>query len=120
MKELPLISIVFMLVTACFFSGCNSPSDTEKNKFVGTWNYSGNDTVRWGNYLTFFSNGSVDLDYQGIYGIYEIKDGKLAFKYALNGNQSQLLFGYSFSDDGNKMTLMDNMGNSGTFEKEFE
>jgi len=117
MRKIVTISIILILIIVGL-SGCNNPSDTEKIKFVGTWNYLGNDTISWGNYLTFFSNGSVDLDYNGIVGIYEIKDGKLALNYILNGNPSQLLFDYSFSDNGNKMTLINNMGNSGTFIKE--
>jgi len=99
MKKQLMIVGIFVILLTVGLSGCTSnPLNTEKNKFVGTWN-----TIY--ETYTFFSDGTCSIS--GLSGTYDIKDGKLV----INAMELMLTFSYLFSNNDNTLTLT--MTNSG-------
>lgn len=100
-KQLIIIGIVVILI--CLeLSGCtNNSVDTERNKFVGTWNFLFNGiTYRW----IFFSNGAGSR--AAIPMTWTIKYEKLVIKT----NESTLTYNYSFSNNNKTLTLIYSTG----------
>ena len=95
------VLVIFIELSGC--TGSNSQSDEEK-KFIGTWKTNTNELKTYlGKTVTFFSDGTVSLE--GMAGaVYKIKDGKLVI--ATEDEELQFPFDYTFSNNGNTLTLI--------------
>jgi hypothetical protein len=101
MKKLLIIfGIVVLFITIIRLSGCTStPSDIDKNRFVGTWKKQ--DTLQ---NLTFFSNGTVPDYIPGVTGNWLIKDGNIVISISISQVTFDIVYDFSFLN--NDKTLM--------------
>lgn len=68
-KQILLFGIAFLISLFVIFSGCNELTNSEGDKFVGTWK-SDNVYAPLGSTITFFSDGTANVFTFG--GNYEI------------------------------------------------
>jgi len=107
-NHLVIITLVVLLVSVGL-SGCTQVDHTlnpEESKFVGTW-LTSEDIARvdLGERVVFFSDGTVSLK-SSFRGKYQVDEGNyLIVQITINGNKTQYLFDYEFSDNGNTLTL---------------
>ena len=97
-KQIVIISIVvlfiFLGISGCF----GNDSDSELNKFVGTWIHG---TMSSGRPIIFSSNGNCD--YLGDPAKWEIKNEKLIVDFT--DIQNTLTFDYEFLEDNQVLIL---------------
>jgi len=94
-----LVGVVLIILFFCIgLSGC---TDTDKNKFVGTW--IGTSSASSSDIYTFifFSDGKGSLN--SISSAWEIKDGKLVMVVT---SAEAMTYTYSFAFTNNDRTLM--------------
>ena len=103
-KQFVILGIVALLVCVGL-SGCNQESNllnSEKDKFVGTWNGTvpafGIDEIT----IILFSNSTVTI--YTLSGAWEIKDGKLVLTFDEGG---LLVYSYIFSNNDRTLTITD-------------
>jgi len=94
-KQLVTIGIIILFICV-ELSGCTSPLDTEKNRFVGTW--SGTSGVITYTF-TFFSDGTGSMNSFSI--TWEIKEGKLV----IIEESLTLVYSYVFSNNDNTLII---------------
>jgi hypothetical protein len=114
-KQLIIMGIIFLLVCVGF-SGCTSNSlDTDKNKFLGTWNteIKENETSMFivipCTYITFYSNGTFRFGLPTVLsidiGTWDIKDGKFIFADEASLPNQQFICTYQFSNNDRTLTI---------------
>jgi hypothetical protein len=114
-KQLVVIGIIVLLVCVGL-SGCtNNSLDTEKNKFVGTWNTA----ITESNtrmflfipceFITFYSNGTFRFGFPSLLSIdigsWDINDGKFIFEEESMFPQQQFDCTYQFSNNDRTLTI---------------
>ena len=94
MKKIAILLIVILVVSVGFLSGCVN----EESRFIGTW------ADQKGYNLVIFSDGTyTNEDITTTYsGTWELKDDKIVFTV----QEVDLPFSYSFSNNGNTLTLV--------------
>jgi len=106
-----LVIIELVVILVCIgLSGCTQVDHTlnyEESKFVGTWlTYEDIACIDLGGRVVFFSDGTVTLK-SGFRGKYQVDEGNyLIVHITINGNKTQHLFDYEFSDNGNTLKLL--------------
>ena len=99
-KQLIIIGITLLLL-AVGLSGCNEDGNTvntEKNKFVGTWQ---NTTLGFTTTITLFSNGTCKVMTGN--GTWDLKDGKLVI--TLRVNDKSTTYTYAFFNNDRTLSL---------------
>lgn len=92
MKNRIVIIGIAVLLICIGLSGCNNTiSNSEINRFVGTWKAENNYE------MTFFSNGTCNAINLG--NRYEIEEGKLIFIMDVYEHEVNITYDYYFSDD---------------------
>lgn len=110
MYKQPIIILFIVVLVTVELSGCtqnDSTENPEKNKFIGTW-VTTDDAARvtLGKTLVFYSNGTVTSELP-FTGTFEIAEGNyLRIYITINGNQTQHLFDYELSNNGNTLRLL--------------
>ena len=123
-KQLLIIGIIVILLTVGL-SGCNEDNNTvqsDEDKIIGTWNFSGkyNNNTLNASYI-FSSNKSFEVITSYIDKIYtsngtwSITDNKL---YIILEGLNKLTNYYAFSNDNTKLTLTNSSGNIVVFTKQ--
>ena len=97
-KQLVFIAILAILVSVGLILFTNNPFNTEKNRFIGTWEEK--DTITPLTF-TFFSDGTCSVT--NISSTYDIKDGKLVV--TMTGEELIWTWSYSFSNNDSILTL---------------
>ena len=101
MKKQLLIIGITLLFLAVGLSGCNqanNPLNSDKDKFVGTWNV--NAYGQTGTYV-FYSNGTLVVSDAPRSLTWEIKDGKLVIT-----DQLPVTSSYYFTNDDKRVVLI--------------
>ena len=97
-KQLVIVGIVAVLISVGL-SGCNensNTSNTEKNRFIGTWHSS----TGYPSILKFFKDGKCTYGYNGTW---ELIDGKLFIN--LTNILLETTYDYTFSSNDKTLTL---------------
>jgi hypothetical protein len=103
-KHLIVIGIIILLL-AVGLSGCTDTQSSDIDKLIGTWFDEETEIIS----ITFFSDGNCD--YGGINSTWELKDGEIVIEFL---NQDYIkTFDYIFSDNSNKLTLIQSGGDEG-------
>jgi PKD repeat protein len=105
MKGNVIILGIIILLVCVGLSGCtntNNPTDTEKNKFIGSWY----DIMHSDKTLIFYSNNSVKWGDSGM-GEFSIENGELHLNLDATPLVGESIWGYSFSDNDTNLTLTD-------------
>jgi len=100
MKKQIIIIGIAILLNVVGLSGCfnSDNSNSELNKFVGTWKHG---TLQDGGNIKFLSNGKCT--YYNISGKWEIKDGKLV----IDLTDRDMTFDYNFLYDQNDNQILE-------------
>lgn len=100
MRTLRFIGMtLLMVVLSVNFTACSDDDDEDKpaNSIIGTWEVTGgSDGYDIGEKYTFYSNGTVSVEYEGDTGI---------FKYKLNSDSTILSIDYEDGDGYEEMRL---------------
>ena len=114
-KQIIIIGIIIILITVGL-SGCtNNSLDTDKNKFLGTWNteYTEGNVSMFivipCTYITFYPNGTFRFGLPTVLsidiGTWDIKDGKFIFADEASLPNQQFICSYQFSNNDRTLTI---------------
>ena len=108
-KQLLIVGMIVILLTVVL-SGCNENStenNTNKEKILGAWlaNITTGPNKGGGGKYTFFSNGTflASSTTTEVWGIFDITDENLT----MSAEGVTFTYDYTFSDNDNKITLID-------------
>lgn len=110
MKKQSVIIGIGIVLVSVVLSGCNEDDpllNPEEQKFIGTW-VTDDENARedLGERLVFGSDGTVTFR-ADFAGTFEVDAGNyLIVHITTEGNKTQHLFDYEFSDDGNSVRLL--------------
>lgn len=110
MKKQLIIIVIIILLLAVGLSGCNENNtneiNTNKEKILGAWlaNVTSGPGKGSTGIYTFFSNGSfLASSDNNTWGTFGITDEKLT----MSAESTRFTYDYTFSDNDNKVTLID-------------
>ena len=109
------ITLIIIGLTGCFESKNEGINDIDK--FVGTWSQHASDPwfeLSEVNTITFTSERTFSTDL-GSSGTYELREKLLILTF--NGEGQTLSFNYEFSEENQKLSLIDENKNVGAFIK---
>ena len=104
MKNFITLSIIILIISVCFFSGCNEKTD--EDRLIGTWTSS----ESFGDYtvttkINFLSDKTITIiiyhgdDFTEGGGTWKIVDDKLVIQSTSPSVETRTYDDYSFSDD---------------------
>ena len=98
-KHLLLALGITVLFIAVGLSGCNT--ENIDSRFVGTW-----DSETTSYFITFNSDGTIG---EGLFkdGKWKIKDEKIVITFPIEGNTTQAVADFVFSNNNKNLTLTD-------------
>jgi hypothetical protein len=124
MNKKTIVLFIIFLLLCTFLLGCTEETntnnntdkeyDSDKDKFVGTWNTS--EPIKW--YIkpsfTFFENGTFDVEGYG--GTYSVDDGSLELHWD-DEDQTVHKYTYMFLDN-NTVTITYANGDNGIYKRQ--
>ena len=114
MKKMATLLIAFLFFSIIFLIGCNDRNNTsgplkpDEYGIIGTWKGTSH-TFRFFSDKTFTFVAYIGLGASGS-GTWEVIDDNLSLTVISNGESVIDVYDYSFSNNGNSLTLTDEKG----------